>query len=67
MKTFRLGDLKPSQQDDGRYPVSTSPIEIYKDGNKWVIAHGNHRYYRALEEKGPDGRIRVREVPSPYY
>lgn len=64
---IRVGDLRPSQPDDGRLPLwAGKPIESFRDSGEWFVLHGNHRYYQALKDCGGQARIDIRVSKNPY-
>jgi len=63
---LNLSDIHPSQPDDGNYSSSDGPVSVFFDRGKLIIKDGNHRYYRDLQDKGPDGKIQVEKTSNPH-
>ena len=61
-----VGKVIPTQPDDGSESCTEGPISVSIDGGKFLIIHGNHRYYDAKRERGEDGQVRVIVVRNPY-
>jgi len=64
-QSIRLGDISPSQPDDGKYYGPDDPIEVYEVKGGYVVFDGNHRYYAELYEKGSDSYTVVEIVDTP--
>jgi len=63
---LKLSEIHPSQPDDGSCSRSDDPISVFSDRGRWIIRHGNHRYYRDLDDKGPNSNARVKITSNPY-
>jgi hypothetical protein len=66
MEMIRLGDLVPTQSDDGElsHEDASSPLEYCVDGGRKLVIHGMHRYYRGLEAHGPGRRVPAVRKPT---